>query len=337
MASPAEQEATELIENVAPPPEELTCSICLQVLCDPTLTSCCGQHFCRGCIDRVMASGHVCPLCNEKGFQTFLDKATLRKVREMKVYCKLKAQGCGWVGELAALERHLDVANGDCEFVEVECEFGVIGCVEKMPRKNRDSHSRECMHKHLLLMALKNQQFEKQIAELQKQIAELQKSVKRADITMTNFAVHKKYSERWYSPPFLSHPGGYKMCLRVCANGDGTGKGTHLSVHVTLMRGEFDDQLQWPFRGTITVQLLNQRGDGEEGHVVDTIPFDDRTPDSAAGRVVGHEMTPSSYGYRKFTTHSNLAYNATKNTEYLLNDCLRFRVSNIKLSHPACT
>lgn len=48
------------------------------------------------------------------------------------------------------------------------------------------------------------------------------------------------------------------MCVHVCANGYGECKGTHVTVSVQLMKGEFDDQLKWPFRGQIIVQLLSQ-------------------------------------------------------------------------------
>ena len=53
--------------------------------------------------------------------------------------------------------------------------------------------------------------------------------------------------------------GRIKMCLLVDANGCGRGKGTHVSVFVCLMRGEFDDYLKWPFNGTVTVQLKRER------------------------------------------------------------------------------
>ena len=39
------------------------------------------------------------------------------------------------------------------------------------------------------------------------------------ELTMTNFARDKMHSDHWYSPPFYTHPHGYKMCLRVDANG----------------------------------------------------------------------------------------------------------------------
>ena len=30
-----------------------------------------------------------------------------------------------------------------------------------------------------------------------------------------------------------------------------------------MMKGEFDDRLKWPFRGEITIQLVNQKEGGE--------------------------------------------------------------------------
>ena len=60
-------------------------------------------------------------------------------------------------------------------------------------------------------------------------------------LTMTNYEEMKKSNQQWYSPPFYTHSGGYKMRLNVVANGCGAGKGTYVSVYAYLMRGEFDD------------------------------------------------------------------------------------------------
>ena len=35
------------------PPKDLECPVCMLVLRDPHLISCCGNHFCRNCISRV--------------------------------------------------------------------------------------------------------------------------------------------------------------------------------------------------------------------------------------------------------------------------------------------
>ena len=68
-----------------------------------------------------------------------------------------------------------------------------------------------------------------------------------------------------YSVPFYTSRHGYKMCLRVYLNGDGSGKETHLSFFLTLMKGEYDALLQWPFSQQVTLMLLDQ---DKKKHVV---------------------------------------------------------------------
>ena len=61
-----------------------------------------------------------------------------------------------------------------------------------------------------------------------------------------------------YSAPFYTSRHGYKACLRLYMNGDGSGKGTHLSFFITLMRGEYDALLPWPFKQAVTLTLVDQ-------------------------------------------------------------------------------
>ena len=87
--------------------------------------------------------------------------------------------------------------------------------------------------------------------------------------TMPDFKQKKSSKSSWYSPSFYTHPRGYKMCLRVEANGLLVGKNSHVSVYLYMMRGEYDESLKWPFRGDITIQLLNQvGGDGHHTGVI---------------------------------------------------------------------
>lgn len=79
--------------------------------------------------------------------------------------------------------------------------------------------------------------------------------------TIDNFATRKQNDEIWVSPPFYTHVAGYKMRMEVYPNGDGGGKGTHVSVFLFMMQGENDNYLPWPFPGAIiTILFLNQRG-----------------------------------------------------------------------------
>ena len=63
-----------------------------------------------------------------------------------------------------------------------------------------------------------------------------------------------------FSLPFYSSRYGYKMRLRLYILGDGIGKGTHMSLFFVLMKGEFDNILQWPFTHKVTFKLINQCG-----------------------------------------------------------------------------
>ncbi|XP_069775534.1 TNF receptor-associated factor 2-like isoform X2 [Narcine bancroftii] len=64
----------------------------------------------------------------------------------------------------------------------------------------------------------------------------------------------------FYSPHFTTHPFGYRMCCRIYPNGDGNGKGSHISLFLAIVRGEYDEVLPWPFRQRVTFLLLDQAG-----------------------------------------------------------------------------
>ena len=143
---------------------------------------------------------------------------------------------------------------------------------------------------------------------------------------MHNFSEHKRVSDAWWSTPFYTGPDGYKLQLRVDANGDGSGKGTHVTVGVYLMKGENDDILTWPFKCDTTIRLLNWRED--KGHVEKTIDFNDNTDIKCRKRVMEGDTAPGGLGY-DFISHSDLYYNITNNTEYINNDVLCFVVSKV--------
>ena len=135
------------------------------------------------------------------------------------------------------------------------------------------------------------------------------------NLTMASFEQHKQNDDHWVSQPFYTHSQGYKMCLRVTANGQGSGKGTHITVAVYLMKGEFDDQLEWPFREDITIQLLNQQGD--PGHFTRTIyQATAKRSEAAAG-----EKFISAWCIRQFKSHSEII------PKYLRDDSLTFHIS----------
>ncbi len=51
------------------------------------------------------------------------------------------------------------------------------------------------------------------------------------------------------------------MKMKVYTNGRNSGFGSHLSVYACIVKGEFNDDLNWPFVGDIKIELLNQLED----------------------------------------------------------------------------
>lgn len=60
-----------------------------------------------------------------------------------------------------------------------------------------------------------------------------------------------------HSAPCFQKRGGYRFCSRLYLNGDGMGRGTHVSLFFVLMKSEYDALLTWPFRERVTFRLIN--------------------------------------------------------------------------------
>lgn len=73
----------------------------------------------------------------------------------------------------------------------------------------------------------------------------------------------KREKEKLCSPPFYTGQNGYKLRAEAFLNGLGQGKGTHLSLYVVIMKGEYDAILPWPFQQRVDFVLIDQ--DNEVG------------------------------------------------------------------------
>ena len=176
------------------------------------------------------------------------------------------------------------------------------------------------------LLREQKETYEQKISELAQQLKahEDQLFSPPCKLAMPVNSQHKILNNCWFSPPFHTNPGGYKMCLGVYANGYGEGAGTHVSVFVHFMRGMEDDNLKWPFQGNITVQLLNQKRDW--GHVEAIIKYSDEALAHGYGVRVTLQECGSGWGNCKFISHTSVE-STNEITQYLHNDCLTFRIS----------
>ena len=113
-------------------PDELVCKICQYPVRDPLLSECCGQNFCKSCLDIYTDSNaSFCPFCRRNNFNAFHDKRTERVVLSYHVSCNGK--GCKWRGELRRAQEHEE----HCEHVKVKC---TNGCKELVERRHMQDH-----------------------------------------------------------------------------------------------------------------------------------------------------------------------------------------------------
>ena len=120
------------------------CLVCHNVLRDPILTGCCGQHYCESCLEQCNSTFYdkKCPHCRQLNYTTLLDKPLQREIKGLKVFCVNRSLGCKWSKELEKLPRHLESNKDGCEFVRVEC---VLNCGEKITRGHLTKHlNHEC-------------------------------------------------------------------------------------------------------------------------------------------------------------------------------------------------
>ena len=218
--------------------------------------------------------------------------------------CKYYDSGCPWEGNLATVDDHLSKL---CEFEIVSCKFESIGCNYKNKRKIIKHHEEreDKTHLQLALIAISRLTEENQTLGTEKSRV----------VEMKKYSRHKANQLEFHSDPFYTSVGGYRLELKVDANGSGHGLGTHVSVFINVLNSHHNHRLSWPFQGEVVVELLNQLEDG--GHLRQVIAFE-----------VANDVRPSiGRGFCQFILQSKLPHCHETNTQFLMDDSLYFRVS----------
>ena len=116
------------------------------------------------------------------------------------------------------------------------------------------------------------------------------------------------------------------MFIRVNSNGCGVGAGTHVSVYVYLMRGEYDSKLVWPFKGDITIQLVNHNTDDHHERIV---PFNDAAVAyGSSDRVTSGDRAAKGMRCEKFISHTDVE---SSTNQYIVNNSLTFRITKFEV------
>lgn len=122
-----------------------------------------------------------------------------------------------------------------------------------------------------------------------------------------------------YSQHFYTSRCGYRLCARAYLNGDGSGKGSFLSLYFVVMKGEFDSLLSWPFKQKVTLMLIDQSG--KKNHIIDVFKAD---PHSSSFKRPEGEMNIAS-GCPRFVSHTQMEN--PKNACYIKDDTIFIKVA----------
>lgn len=130
-----------------PPPDWLMCNICQYPSKDPCLSLCCGNVFCKSCLEGVKQATITvksCPICRDEVFKTVLHKQADRAVKSLRIFCVNKEKGCEWQGEVNHINNHLEKNTG-CQYKDVKCPNG---CGKMLQRGLLSNHEQdECSHR----------------------------------------------------------------------------------------------------------------------------------------------------------------------------------------------
>ena len=133
-------------------------------------------------------------------------------------------------------------------------------------------------------------------------------------IRFGHFESAKASSSVMESKPFFTHPTGHQFCLSVHPNGKDR---QHISVFITPMAGPSDDYLQWPFKGSFKITILNQLANQEHTSAV---------VDMTTNRIQPPRDRGNGKGRHDFISHADLQKKESLNRQYLMDDCVYFSV-----------
>ena len=242
---------------------------------------------------------YQCPRCGKKENFTYITNFHDQ-------YCEKKRVKCPEC-KLPMLQGELkDHLQNVCEEIAMPCKFESLGCKAQLKRREKAAHEEDNEKLHLNLAL-----------ELMSRLRlELGREARTTALTfkLTNYQLLKQQNQRFVSPWFYTSRGGYKMGFSVYPNGKGVGLNTHLSIFAHIYEGENDSHLNWPLVGNITFTLLNQLEDRH--HETESL-----TLNSSDNAHVTEE-----WGFKKFISHGQLGHNQQRNTMFLKDDCLYFKV-----------
>ncbi|XP_076344553.1 TNF receptor-associated factor 4-like isoform X1 [Tachypleus tridentatus] len=220
------------------------------------------------------------------------------------------------------MEVHL---KDHCPSVTLHCAFRDMGCIFKGPRFSLDEHLEESTRFHLILMCNLVSRQQRQISTLQNALENLTLNTsgtliwKITDYIQNMTEAKSKKDHELCSAPFYTSQYGYKLVATLFLNGNGAGEGSHLSVYIRIVPGEYDSLLSWPFSHTVSFTLYDQTSSSENArNIVESF-----VPDPSWKNFQRPTKEPDSlgFGFPRFVSHEIL-----KKNSYIKDDTIFIKV-----------
>ena len=182
---------------------------------------------------------------------------------------QLEVQLAGMRTEINVLLKMVNNLSSKCELVEPlqkrvakledqlsQPRFPVMGAA----RLKKDV---DLLNSKVVNMKDENLELNKAVADMENKTlnGELLWKIDKLDFRMAQAKLGKVFA--LHSAPCYTKQYEYKYCVRLCLQGDGDGRGTHISIFFVVMKSEFDELLQWPMRKQVIIQLVNRRNEAD--------------------------------------------------------------------------
>ena len=302
--------------------------------CPYQIISCsnnCGMNLQHQELDRHLIQcprrQFTCPFCKTRGEHRNITGDHITTCPDYILECP--NTGCDEGIKRSQIAKH----RNECSKEIVPCPHSSIGCSSPMiKREELLSHDKERVSFHLDLAVkkiheLKHDQervsshhdltIRELRCDLHRAVKEIHELRAQRPFTADKIPVIKmqNYLQHNISTGFYLSPCGYKMALKICLY-------HNFDCYLALLPGEYDNTLEWPFQGVVTVELLNQKEDKD--HDSTTIFFNEDTPDKYKNRVVPPKVNGE---WRRSISYLH------KRDKYTYNNTLYLRVS-IKTTEP---
>ena len=208
----------------------------------------------------------------------------------------------------------------------------------QIQRREVESHLQAAMTLHLDLACVKlsdtQKKFEETTKKLEKRVNALEKHIHYSEEKcessftwrMDGFSEilrKAKSGEEITKETSPLYRYGYKFKLSINPNGDGSGKNTHLSAYLIIMKGEYDSILKWPFHKKVTFTLIDQQEKANDREdIVKSFTSDAKRKNFE--RPVTEENL--GIGFAKFVCHEKL-----QERRFIVDDAIFFQCQIISL------